>query len=87
MITRTVHFRGTEIPVSEQDYRSLAIIGAETAHRFFTHLDAEAHAGANHLRGAVRGKAKPDAEGAKAEKAKQLHDVVALMRRSRGQAT
>ena len=82
-MSKTVRCQGTDVPVSDADYQSLATIGAEAFWRFYSCLDNEAKAGADHLRGSTR--KKPEAEHA-ASKAKALHDIIGAMRKSRGQA-
>jgi len=85
-MSKSVHFRGSVVQVNDADYAALATVGAEAAARFFSMLDHEAKTGVQELRGASRREAKPaSVEAAKMDKAAQLHDVVALMRRSRGQ--
>lgn len=81
-MSHTVRFRGSDVPVNDADFQALATIGAEATHRFFSYLDNEAKAGAAQLRGSIRGK--PEAERVQ-DKAKQLHDIVGAMRKSRGQ--
>jgi len=54
-MSKSVHFRGSAVQVSDADYAALATIGAEAAARFFSHLDHEGAKGAAELKGVARG--------------------------------